>query len=89
MSPRKRRPAETDLGRVAWLHPLRYVGPGTFRGVPARDLTSEDLARLAYRRSMTVTGADGVRPDPSKPDARVLRKIVAELTGSGLYKPEV
>lgn len=67
---------------------LRYAGRGPFRGAPARDLTDADIARLAYRRSLTGTGAEGIRPDPANPDPDVVSTITAELTGSGLYEPE-
>jgi hypothetical protein len=67
---------------------LRFVGDRPFRGAPARDLYAEDLARLAYRRSLSISGADGIRPDPRSPDADVVAQITAELIGSGLYSSE-
>lgn len=67
---------------------LRFVGDRPFRGAPARDLTPADIARLAYRRSLSVSGADGIRPDPMNPDPDVVAAITAELIGSGLYQPE-
>jgi len=67
---------------------LAYVGPGPFSGVPARDLSAGDLARLAYRRALASSGADGIRPDPRDPDPALIKAITAELTGSGLYELE-
>lgn len=67
---------------------LRFTGPGRYAGVPARDLTDHDIARIAYRRALTVSAADGQRPDPAKPDPALVKDITAELIGSGLYKPE-
>lgn len=68
---------------------LQYVGRGVFRGVPARDLTPADIARLAYLRSYSESAADGIRPDPRAPEPDLITKITAELIGSGLYTPEV
>jgi hypothetical protein len=67
---------------------LRYVGPGSFRGAPARDLTTADINRLAYQRAIASSGADGIRPDRAHPDPDLVKAITAELTGSGLYFQE-
>lgn len=67
---------------------LRFVGERPFRGAPARDLTPHDIARLAYRRTLSRIGADGHRPSRA-PDPAVVDEITAELIGSGLYEPEV
>lgn len=78
---RTRRPA--DPGVV-----LRYADRGPYAGVPARDLTAHDLARLAYLRRYSEIAAEGKRPDPQNPDPDLVEKIKAELTGSGLYTTE-
>lgn len=67
---------------------LRYAGRGPFRGVPARDLTAADLARLAYHKRFAEIGTEGKRPDPVHPDPEVVNQITAELLGSGLYTQE-
>lgn len=64
---------------------LLFIGPGRFAGIPARDLTESDLARIAYRRALAETAADGKRPDPRNPDPAALAAITAELTSSGLF----
>lgn len=83
-----------------------FVHDGSERGAagaPARDLTENDIARLAYRRSVAAVTDDvgrpidpddpeaGVieRPDPRKPDPEVVDEILAELEASGRYaRPE-
>lgn len=65
---------------------LRFVGPGSFAGVPARDLTTADIERLAYLRAYSVMAGDGHRPDPRRPDPHLIQVITAELIGSGLYE---
>ncbi len=67
---------------------LRYVGNRAFGGVPARDLTERDVARVAYVREVRAIGSDGRRPDKRKPDPEVVKQVTAELTGSGLYERE-
>lgn len=83
---------------------LAYVGEGgSARNVPARDLTHNDVAHLAFQRSLAgvfdVVGQpidpekpDGPRhqrPDPGQPDQTVAAAVIAELVATGLYSTEV
>jgi hypothetical protein len=79
-----------------------YTGDGTLAaaGAPARDLTHNDIARLAYQREISEVGdmvgkpADRddpdsrivERPDPRKPKAVTVKAILAELDESGRYR---
>lgn len=69
-------------------------------GVPLRDLTEHDLARLAYERSLEPI-ADQVgrpidpdhpergviaRPDPLRPDPKVVQEIHDELVARGRFR---
>lgn len=83
MSPRRTTPKPQP--ELVATPALTFVGRGRYRGVPARDLDEHDLARLAYRRALSVTGTSGKRPDPRNPNTTVLNELMAELTGSGLY----
>jgi hypothetical protein len=80
---------------------LEYVGDGRpISGVPARDLTEHDLARLTHKRSLSVVnevvgqpvdpkkpkGPKIERPDPLKPNARLAQTIYDELVGTGQFK---
>lgn len=57
---------------------------GAVPGVPARDLTGTDLARIAYKRRL-VTDAVRSRPEPlSTPTAAA--KIADELVATGSYR---
>ena len=47
----------------------RYVGPGIFYGIPARDLTAADIANLEPLQLRTVRdAAEYVEVEPPKPD---------------------
>lgn len=63
---------------------LVYVGPRAVSGAPARDLTRHDVARIAYRRALSLTTADGIRPP--QPDATSIRETAADLVGRGPYR---
>lgn len=68
---------------------LAYAGDGrSARNVPARHLSAADLARLAYRRALADTAADGIRPDPRHPDADMVAQLLAELTRFGIYSAD-
>lgn len=54
---------------------LTYVGPGDVLGVPARDLTARDIARLAWVRA----------GQPSKVAPSAINAIRDELVATGLY----
>jgi hypothetical protein len=72
---------------------------GAPTGTPARDLTENDLASLAYARSLgAVAKVVGtpidpedpgkglyVRPDPRQPDPEVVAALVEELLVTGQY----
>lgn len=58
-------------------------------GVPARDLTAADIARLAYRSAARDGLADGERPDKRNPDQEAAAAIVARLLASGQYRDDV
>lgn len=76
---------------------LRYIGDGrSISGVPARDLSEHDLARLAYERSLAAVAGDvgrpdgaGViaRPDPRKPDPALVGVIHDELIARRQFEP--
>lgn len=68
---------------------LAYVGPRIAAGVPARDLTAADLARLAYRAAANAGLADGIRPDPRDPDHERAAAIAERLTAKGIYSTDV
>lgn len=83
---------------------LTYVGDGrSARNTPARDLTQNDVARLAYQRSLAAVAADVgqpidredpdsplyERPDPRDPDPAVIAEILGELLGTGLYEGDI
>ena len=55
---------------------LSYVGDGrSISGVPARDLSENDVCRLAYERALAAVAQDVGRPvDPENPDAGVITK---------------
>lgn len=61
---------------------LRYVGPPV-TGAPARDLTRGDVARIAYRRALALTAADGIRPPTPSPSQ--ISATVASLVARGRY----
>lgn len=79
---------------------LYYVGDGRApRGVPADDLTQNQLARLVYIRSLDALGNElvvdpktgigsGIRPDQKAPDPKVAAEIVNELVATGWYSTE-
>jgi len=70
-------------------------------GAPARDLSGNDIARLAYRRALAEVAEDIGRPvdrddeeagvitrlDPRQPDEAIVAAIVEELVASGRYAP--
>lgn len=62
---------------------LRFVGPAV-TGAPARDLMLRDLTRIAYRRALSLTIADGVRP-PRQPTPAQIADVVRSLTIRGRY----
>lgn len=81
---------------------LRYVGDGRpISGVPARDLSEHDLARLAHRRALAAIAGDVgrpvdptdpgagvfVRPDPAEPDQALVAVIHDELIARGQFEP--
>lgn len=63
---------------------LRYVGPAV-TGAPARDLTWHDVERIAYRRALASTAADGIRPP--RPTADQINATAASLAERGRYRP--
>jgi len=71
---------------------LRYTGgpsgSATVARVPPRDLTTADVDRLVYRRTIPTPGSRGLRRgDDGFPQARA--KLTRELTRSGAYaKPK-
>lgn len=68
-----------------------HVGPRSARNAPARDLTHNDIARLAYREALREIASDvdvdaGIeRPDPRSPDQALCAEILAELLESGQF----
>lgn len=82
---------------------LRYVGANdkSAADAPPRDLSGNDIGRLAYRRALApIVGDIGrpivaddpdsevyVRPDPREPDPKLVAEIIAELELSGLFEP--
>ncbi len=80
---------------------LRYVGDGELpiSGTPLRDLTENDLARLAYERALAGVATQVgqpinpedpeagvyVRPDPRKPDETLVAAITGELLTGGQF----
>lgn len=70
-------------------------------GAPARDLSANDIGRLAYRRALAAVSDQvgrpidpsdlelGVitRPDPRQPDEAIVAEILEELLASGRYAP--
>ena len=79
---------------------LVYADDGrTAAGVPARDLTANDIVRLAYVRRLSVIGQDVGRPsdpadpesepiaapDPRDPDPDDVRAVLDELMADGIY----
>lgn len=66
---------------------LRYVGPGNVRGVPASDLSSHQLDRLVYVRTIPGRGRRGLRRgDPGFIGAH--RSLLRDLLQSGIYVKE-
>lgn len=61
---------------------LEFVGPAV-TGVPARDLTRADVARIAYKRALAQTAADGIRPP--KPSPSQISATMADLVKRGRY----
>lgn len=59
---------------------LRYVGSGFLIGVPARDLTADDLAQIAE-------ADDQVAAEAPKDVAALPRRDRKALLKSGLYEP--
>lgn len=84
---------------------LAYVGEDerSARNAPPRDLTENDLARLAFVERMREVGNDVgqpidkddpdseliTRPDPRDPDPAHVGAIVAELVASGRFSTDV
>lgn len=78
---------------------LEYQGGRTGRYVPARDLSGNDLARIAYRRAADVARATrsrvvevdarkGERPTPTRPGpatAEELEQLAADLIATGRF----
>jgi hypothetical protein len=75
---------------------LEYVDGRTARYVPARDLSGNDLARIAYRRAtdkarasrrvLVAPGAQRVKPSrPALATPRELKVLAAELVSSGRF----
>lgn len=70
-------------------------------GAPARDLSGNDVARLAYKRAFAdVTERVGqpidpddpdagvvTRPDPRSPDPAIVEAVMTDLVASGRYSP--
>jgi hypothetical protein len=80
---------------------LVYVGDGRpIDGVPARDLTENDLCRIAHKRALTAVSGDvgqpidredpgaGLieRPDPRKVDQQLATEIYDELIDRGHFE---
>ena len=72
---------------------LRYLGdesgePGLY-GIPARDLSEADIARLVYAQALN--GWDPTSkhkpPDPEKPDQAAATALVALLVERAVYAP--
>lgn len=71
---------------------IYFAGDKVIAGVPARDLSGGDLARLAYVRAHHATdwtsrGEAGNAPAlPSPATAHQLAKLADELVDSGVYR---
>ncbi len=62
---------------------LRYVGDGRpLSDVPTRDLTENDLCRIAYQRSLA---SAATRPDPRTPDQAAVAAVRDELLARGQF----
>ncbi len=74
---------------------LRYLGSPegepALVGIPARDLTEADIARLVYARALNdYDGSDpGALPDPVAPDRGACLSLVALLVERALYTADV
>ncbi|MES2210958.1 MAG: hypothetical protein V4515_12370 [Chloroflexota bacterium] len=74
---------------------LHYLGSDegvpSLVGIPARDLTEADIARLVYARALNdYDGSDpGALPDPADPDQGACRALVALLVERALYTTDV
>lgn len=72
---------------------LRYLGsPGgvpALVGIPARDLTEHDVARLVYAKALSNYDGGSVLPDPGEPDQEACRALVALLVERALYTTEI
>ena len=84
---------------------LTYIGENdrSARNAPPRDLTENDLARLAFVERIREVGGDVgqpvdhedpdgpriERPDPHAPDPELVGAIVAELVASGRFTTDV
>lgn len=107
MSKRTAAPAEPEaptieIDRTSAEVVLYFVGQRSARNAPARDLTHNDIARLAYREALDEVLVDVGRPiDPDDPDAGVIERpdhktvdqeranaIVAGLLESGSFALE-
>lgn len=79
---------------------LKYIGDGrALTDVPARDLTHNDVARLAYQRDLAVVARDVGQPidrdDPDsalyerpshrEPNPETVTAVVADLVASGKF----
>ena len=68
---------------------LSYVGDERpMAGIPARDLSENDVCRIVHERAMAayeplVEGS--VRPDPLTPDQAAVRALVDELLALGVF----
>lgn len=71
---------------------LEYTGDGrSIAGVPARDLTVNDLCRIVHKQSLAAYDPreeDGVRPDPLKPDQTSIDALVEELLTRAFVRPK-
>lgn len=79
----KARPAPRAFDPRSAAPTLAYRGPGALDGIPARDLSGADLARIAWVRR-------GAERDGSPIDvtADEVAAVLADLVASGLYAAE-
>lgn len=88
------KPAEIDLTSPDLV--LTYVGGRTPRNVPARDLSVNDVGRIAYRQALQETNRTrshlippgGSRQPvlrPAQPDTTAVAAVLDELIASGVF----
>jgi hypothetical protein len=74
---------------------LRYLGSEAGEpaliGIPARDLTAGDVARLVYASALNAWAGDPetAGPDPTAPDQAACAALIDLLVSRGLYSTDV